>query len=186
MSDADTLGEVNRGTDLPLALNDKARELLKRLKKERGIGVTRLAPLIGISQPALTKLAQGGGMRPGNAIKLWRFAGEDPSEVTRALELSRHAPVTFRPSSAETEGERLATLASIDHEWKHARYVNLEIHLASQPPNTYKKEVIALARAREWDVDVPPWEWPERLSRVSKWLAITDFDRDPPARGKTL
>ncbi len=79
----------------------------------------------------------------------------------------------------------MATLARIDHEFKHARYVNLEVCLLYHPPRTFEDDVIALARSRAWEGgDVPPAEWPTRLERLRAVLRSAEIDA--PARPKKL
>lgn len=183
MSDDGTFDDMASplGPLLPEAALDELRTAAKRAIARKDWSQESLGERVGMSQVSISKFLSGGGLKPANADKLARALGIQRVRIQHAPDaLPRVAEV---PSPALLgEGERLATLTRLDHEFKHARYLNLEIHVLATRPGTYDERVLALARTHKWETDVPPWDWPARLDRLGKQLESLTFDSEPRIR----
>jgi len=174
MSRSDRLSVV-AGTLLPHDVVEAAREAARDLIASGEWNLTTLGKRIGVRQPSMTRFMKGGGLKPRPALELFKVARRP---VPRALDALAGNVGVASPVSAE--GERLATLTRLDHEAKHARYVNLEICLLYHPAGTFEEDVVALARTRTWEEgDVPPSDWPKRLERLRVILRAANIDARP-------
>lgn len=109
-------------------------------------GVTRLAEAIGITQPALTQIRQGGGVSNETAAAVAKIAALDPAELGGAV---------------------VGVMVS-------GRFPNLELCLsyyAHRRPRLWSDATIAAARRDVWSDDVDPEAWRDRLDGLEATLA---------------
>jgi len=135
---------------VPSYVADRVREMIEQLLlvepyKGRG-GITRLARALGVTQPAVTQIRDGGGVSPETAVAVAGLAGED----ARAL----------------LEGSYVGVAIKSKHPF-------LDMTLGYQPNwERWSKPTIAAAREGLWDDDPPPDVWIERLDKLEKTLKV--------------
>lgn len=122
---------------------ERARGLVAQLLETRFAGYggqTRLAKAIGISQPSLSNIRQGGGISRDTAYRIARVAGVDPEALIGS--------------------SSVATSAS-------TRYPNLEICVAYHDgEDRWTHATISAARSSLWPSDASPKEWASRLDEL--------------------
>lgn len=198
MTAAVTLTVMATNTLLPAHIVERTRALIRKLLSE-GWTQTTIARKLGISQAAISSALnprKGGGLKPQNAIAIYTLAGEDTSEITRALTGQdrtkvlappRNLAVTSSVPGGEGTGERLAKQIKLQAAIQAAAFPGLEVCLLNHPPGTWSDATIAACRHGAWPDDVEAWEWPARLDRYQTLMGgVTISNGAAGARPKRL
>ncbi len=118
-------------------LREMVEDLLK-LDRYQG-NLTRFAESIGITQPGVTRIRQGGGVGLETAVAIARLYGTDPRELL-AKELGVGVSTT-------------------------GRFPGLEVCLAYHSAR-WSQATIAAARGGAFETDAEPAHWPARLDKL--------------------